>query len=823
MKDSREIIRTPIHDAGDILRDLEAYPTGHYPSYRDNQAGTGFQLVDYWRAIRKRLWLVIGIAVLMTTLAAIYMARRPDIYQATAQVRVDLEQVNPDLVTSDRQRSVLNADPAYINTQLQLLGSDSLIRRVIKEHNLDSNKEFQQARAEESVSAWRSMLRSLGLATDEAEQKNKKSSVESLQESLGNAEEMAEAIRLAPYVEAIKRNLQTEPIRESRTTFKDTRLIAINYRHTDPDLAAFVVNAIAKTFTDQNQERRTGISRKTNDFLAERISAVESDIKRDEQALVDLNQKAGIVKTEGEQTIVSDRLSGLNRDLLVAEFERKNAEANFLTVQKSPERAKALAEAESARFITEQQASLRSLEIETVKQTALLKQQRALRLQEFLETAPEITEIDAQIKSYQDSLSTATEKSRRDIETYRANSTKVLLENLRTKYLQAQDKENKIRIDFNKQFGEAQGQSQSAVSIRLLQQNIETNKGFLDNLRKQQSGNDVASQGSDNNISVSDQAIPPKVPVSPRRLATVAAALVLSTLFGMGLALFLEYLDDTIRTTEEIENYLQLPALAAIPSIDSVPKRKLLLVGAGDGDDDSPQTPLLISADSRSSLAEAYRHLRTSILLSTAGHAPKSLLISSSLPSEGKSTIATNTAISLAQTGAKVLIIDADMRRPRLHSIFNMKNGEGLSSLLASELADTDVMDSIKQDDKTKLFVMTSGPIPPNPAELIGSEQMISLLRILNSKFTHIVIDSPPIASFTDGVLIASMVDGVILVVHAGKSSRQVVRRSRQMLQEIGAKIFGVVLNNVNLNNKDNYYYYQSYYHRSTYTERDEG
>lgn len=823
MKDSREIIRTPIHDAGDILRDIEPYPTGHYPSYRDNQPGTGFQLVDYWRAIRKRLWLVIGIAVLMTTLAAIYMARRPDIYQATAQVRVDLEQVNPDLVTSDRQRSVLNADPAYINTQLQLLGSDSLIRRVIKEHNLDSNKEFQQARAEESVSAWRSMLRSLGLATDEAEQKNKKSSVESLQESLGNAEEMAEAIRLAPYVEAIKRNLQTEPIRESRTTFKDTRLIAINYRHTDPDLAAFVVNAIAKTFTDQNQERRTGISRKTNDFLAERIAAVESDIKRDEQALVDLNQKAGIVKTEGEQTIVSDRLSGLNRDLLVAEFERKNAEANFLTVQKSPERAKALAEAESARFITEQQASLRSLEIETVKQTALLKQQRALRLQEFLETAPEITEIDAQIKSYQDSLSTATEKSRRDIETYRANSTKVLLENLRTKYLQAQDKENKIRIDFNKQFGEAQGQSQSAVSIRLLQQNIETNKGFLDNLRKQQSGNDVASQGSDNNISVSDQAIPPKVPVSPRRLATVAAALVLSTLFGMGLALFLEYLDDTIRTTEEIENYLQLPALAAIPSIDSVPKRKLLLVGAGDGDDDSPQTPLLISADSRSSLAEAYRHLRTSILLSTAGHAPKSLLISSSLPSEGKSTIATNTAISLAQTGAKVLIIDADMRRPRLHSIFNMKNGEGLSSLLASELADTDVMDSIKQDDKTKLFVMTSGPIPPNPAELIGSEQMISLLRILNSKFTHIVIDSPPIASFTDGVLIASMVDGVILVVHAGKSSRQVVRRSRQMLQEIGAKIFGVVLNNVNLNNKDNYYYYQSYYHRSTYTERDEG
>ena len=231
---------------------------------------------------------------------------------------------------------------------------------------------------------------------------------------------------------------------------------------------------------------------------------------------------------------------------------------------------------------------------------------------------------------------------------------------------------------------------------------------------------------------------------------------------------------------------------------------------------------LLISADPRSSLAEAYRHLRTSILLSTAGSAPKSLLITSSLPSEGKTTTATNTAISLAQTGARVLIIDADMRRPRLHSIFDIENGNGLSTLLASEMDDHEIAAAIRYDERTNLNLLTSGPIPPNPAELIGSEQMATLLRLLQSRFTHVVIDSPPIASFTDGVLIASMVDGVILVVHAGKSSRQVVRRSRQLLLEIGAKVFGVVLNNVNLNTKDNYYYYQSYYHRNNYTPYDE-
>jgi polysaccharide biosynthesis transport protein len=295
--------------------------------------------------------------------------------------------------------------------------------------------------------------------------------------------------------------------------------------------------------------------------------------------------------------------------------------------------------------------------------------------------------------------------------------------------------------------------------------------------------------------------------------------LLLSALFGMGLALFLDYLDDTITTTEEVENLLQLPALAAIPTIDSIPKRKLLLVG-GKGtevEEDRLTSELLIFADPRSSLSESYRQLRTSILLSTAGHAPKSLLITSSLPSEGKTTTATNTAISLAQTGAKVLIIDADMRRPRLHSVFNVGNGKGLSTVLSSELNTSQILDVINFDERTNVSVMTSGPIPPNPAELIGSEQMVRLLKTLQDEFTHVVVDSPPITSFTDGVLIASLVDGVILVVHSGKSSRQVVRRARQLLQDVRAKVLGVVLNNVNLNSQDNYYYYQSYHYRNNY------
>jgi capsular exopolysaccharide synthesis family protein len=190
--------------------------------------------------------------------------------------------------------------------------------------------------------------------------------------------------------------------------------------------------------------------------------------------------------------------------------------------------------------------------------------------------------------------------------------------------------------------------------------------------------------------------------------------------------------------------------------------------------------------------------------------------VTSSLPGEGKTTTAVNTAVSLAQTGASVVIIDADMRRPRLRSIFGLSDRAGLSSILSSELSEAEVLALVSQVPVNGLHVLTAGPIPPNPAELLGSDQMRRLMIILQSRFNHVVVDSPPVSSFTDGVLISSMVDGVLLVVHGGKSSRHVVKRSRQLLQDVGAKIFGVVLNNVNLQSHD-YYYYQRYYGSSYY------
>jgi len=263
-----------------------------------------------------------------------------------------------------------------------------------------------------------------------------------------------------------------------------------------------------------------------------------------------------------------------------------------------------------------------------------------------------------------------------------------------------------------------------------------------------------------------------------------------------------------------MDPYIHLPALAMIPASRGAARLKGLPQAASPGPSES--TALAMIDDVRSPIAESYRHLRTSLLLSSAGQPPKTILVTSSQPSEGKTTTAINTAFMLAQTGAEVLIIDCDLRRPRLHSQFEVGNSKGLTTWLSGERNLDNLLQTCARTPNLK--ILTSGPVPPNPAELIGSEEMRKLLAQLSERFAHIIIDSPPAISFTDASILSTMVDGVMLVVHGGRSSRAVVRRAKQQLLDVGAHIFGVVLNNVKLESQDYYYsgYYSSYYSTET-------
>src|SRR5688572_20204741 len=801
MKTSRELVK---RENEVTSLDAPIDPPQSYNYGVDPNAENDVHLLDYWRAIRKRLWLVLGIVALITMLAIVYVARKPDFYEAQARVQVDLEDTGA-LVNNTRPLYGPSDDPIYFNTQLQILVSPGLTRRVVRTLDLEHNPDSFKGDPAQRQSTWQTMLRMVGLGNKSSDAGSKPPDQLPLTNAVAQAtarEDLNEAKRLAPYVNTILSGLKVDPVKETRGYYKETRLIDIKYTHNVPEVTSKVVNAIAETYVFTNLEKRTEANSTTGDFLQKRIAELQQQIRTAEERLVNYAKNNQIISLDPNQNTVVERLAGLNQQLLEAENDRKTAEAAY-NAAKNPDAANALAD-DGAKQTNEIEAKL-----------VELRQKRAQLLVEATEEAPEVKEVDQQVTELD-----------RQLKDLRSRKSATLLTNLHTRYQQTLEREQSLRKAFEQQRAQTLSQNEAAINYRIIQQEIETNKSLLNGLLQGAKENDVVLAGKPNNISIVDYALTPDSPVGPNRTRTVIAAFFLSIGLGLGLALFLEYLDDTVHSTEEVERVLHLPALAVIPSVGSTARRRVLpgstalqkQNGNGNGNGNSE---LLMNVDGRSPLAEAYRHLRTSVLLSTAGRAPKSLLVTSSLPGEGKTTTAVNTAISLAQTGASVVIIDADMRRPRLQGIFNFKDREGLSSILSTEMSEADMLSIVKVDPNTGLNVLTSGPIPPNPAELIGSDQMRRLIAVLSANFKHIVVDSPPISSFTDGVLISSMVDGVLLVVHGGRSSRHVVKRSRQLLHEIGAKIFGVVLNNVNLQTHD-YYYYQQYYNRSYYKTEPE-
>jgi len=293
-------------------------------------------------------------------------------------------------------------------------------------------------------------------------------------------------------------------------------------------------------------------------------------------------------------------------------------------------------------------------------------------------------------------------------------------------------------------------------------------------------------------------------------------AMLLSLAAGVGLAFLLDFLDDSVRTSDDVSRHLGLPTLALIPHSDTNDKRKLLGAKGSTGGP-APPSSLITMEERTSPMAEAYRHLRTSLLFSSAGKPPQTILVTSSQPSEGKTTTAINTAITLAQSDVDVVLIDCDLRRPRLHTHFGLENTKGLTNYLSGDKETVGLIRTYK--DLPRLKIITSGPIPPNPAELLSSNEMRNLLTYLSGKFKHVIIDSPPAISFTDASILSTLVDGVVLVAMANKSSIHLMKQFKQRVSAIGARIYGVVLNGIKANSAEYYYYgsgYYNYYSKSS-------
>jgi capsular exopolysaccharide synthesis family protein len=771
------------------LRDLAAPPAAGVPLAVSSAEPA--HLREYLAVILKRKWLILSLMVVITSLVAIQMYRLPSVYEASTQIQIEQRPRNV-LSTGRGGDLVIRAnDPNYWNTQLAKLKTQQLARQVILRLDLQNNAGFLGASRGTGIIA--------GLRRVITREKAKEAAAPPPQDvgavpvlaadgaDVASADQLtpAQAQKMEPFEDTLRENLIVEPVER-------TNLVNIRFVHTDPQIAANVVNTLAVVFRENDIRQETAGSQKAEDILANQIIDLQARIQANEAKRINYRKQNDLPlgKKEG-QDLTAAQLQTYLAQMQAAEADRKQSQADY-------ESALQTQNTDGIWSIPQVQAD-KNVQRLRDKISDLQERRKALRVT-YTDEWPEVKKIDEQLSQLNDEMKRAPNE---------------IIAGLKNRYDSARKKEQSLTSAYSGARGKANVQSIAETSLGDIDQAIETDRQNL-NLYMQRANElkITAFDRAGGNVSTVEEARTPRQPIGPPRMRNIIIAFLLSLGVGVGLAFLLDYLDDTLKSVEDVDRHLHLPTLALIPAPREV--RRLLGRSAPEPEPGA-NTALALIDDVRSPVAEAYRHLRTSLLLSSAGQPPKTILVTSSQPSEGKTTTVVNIATMLAQTGADVLVLDCDLRRPRVHAHFGMGNTRGVTNYLSG---DSNVSELVQTYEKLpNLKVIPSGPVPPNAAELLGSDEMRKLLYVLAENFTHIVIDSPPAISFTDASILSTMVDGVMLVVHGGRSSRATVRRAKQQLQDVGAHIFGIVLNNVKMEGTD-YYYYSGYY--SGYYSSDE-
>ena len=711
-------------------------------------------LMDYVRVLYKRRWA--GGAVFLTIVlgVTIYTFTATPVYEAGTRLLIEAD--NPNVLSFKQVIEEEQQRADYYQTQYNILQSRALARKTLDALKLWKTPPFGGERDGFSVRnaiggsiAWVTGLASSAPPPD------------------GNAIRDAEETQAqSNAIDQFLASLTIAPVRNSR-------LVDLRFRSSDGPLATRVVNQLAKSYIEQDLEYRFMASKEASDWLGQQLTEQRKQVEAAETSLQQYREHNDAISLEDRENIVVQRLTELSTAVTRAKTERLTKESSYRqikAIENNPAALDTFPAILGNQFIQQQKGEL-----------ANLQRQRAQMAERFGDRHPEMTKVQSAIESAQHRI--------------QGEIAKVVLA-VRSEYQAAVAQEQSLAAALEQQKGEALTMNRRAIEYSVLNRDVESNKEVYDSLLQRAKETNVSGELKSSNIRVVDAAEVPQSPSSPRKRLNLLMGLFAGTLLACAVVFFFEYMDNRIKTPDEIRAHLGLPALGLLPRL---PK------------DVTEAGHALINGTVPANFSEAFRALRTNVLFSAPEMGSRSILITSSGPGEGKTMVATNMAVSLAHASQRVLLIDADMRRPKAHEAFDLRQEPGLSNLL---VGNAKASESIRKTPVPGLWMLPAGRIPPNPAELLGSVKFRDFLKSLREHFDWVIIDTPPVMAVTDAAILAHVANGVVFVVGAEMTSRFAAARALDQLQVANAQFVGAVLNGVDLQRHS---YYYSHYYRKEY------
>jgi polysaccharide biosynthesis transport protein len=568
----------------------------------------------------------------------------------------------------------------------------------------------------------------------------------------------------------------------------NTRLMEVSFESTNPAEAAHILNAHLRNYIEDNYKSRYEATESASQWLQQELQELGEKVRKSEDARIQYernNQIWAVDEKNDKSNVTTERLSDLNKQLTDAQSETLKKQALYEFAQSGD--VDAVPQLRESATLQEMQ-----------RKHAELAVQYSDLVNQYGPNYPKVQRLQIQMKEVDDQM---------------ARERKGIVAQLESEYREAKQHEDLLTRALDQQKSEVNTMSEKMIQYNVLKREAEANKALYDSLQTKLKEAQISSGLKSSNIRIVDPAMIPSTPSRPAKARNIALALIVGLVGGIGLALLREYLDNTVKTPDDIENLAHLPSLAVVPSFGegSVEARRNGFLRAASSNGHEKRIELVAQHLPKSQMSEAFRALRTALLLSQPDHPPQVILVTSALPREGKTTAAANLAVTLAQLGDKTVLVDADLRKPGVGRLLNLGTGKyaGLSSYLAG-VSSLELV-TVPHPAIPNLAAIPTGPLPPNPADLLSSNRLSEAIAELRKTFKFIVIDSPPIMAATDAVILSVQTDGVLLVVRSGETPKEAFTRTRDLLVSVKCRLLGVVLNAVDSSAPDYYYSYRYY------------